>query len=138
MSLEKILQKIGEDAQAEVNTIIDEIKAKADEIKDQAHREALSLSEALLLEEERKGRLESSRLVTQARLQKKLDILSCKKNLIDDVLTKAFLRERFDGSSLTRIVILKDGEQKESFDEQKLMEQIRPQLEKYISEVLDL
>ena len=138
MSLENILQKISEDAQAEVNTIIDEIKAKAVEIKDQARREALFQSEALLLEEERKGKLEASRIVTQARLQKKLDILSCKKDLIDEVLAKAFQKEHFDSSSLMRKVILKDGEREESFDEQKMIEQIRPQLEKYICEVLDL
>ena len=34
MSLENILQKISEEAQAEVNKIIDEIKAKAEEIKE--------------------------------------------------------------------------------------------------------
>ena len=138
MSLENILQKISEDAQAEVNTIIDESKAKAEEIKDQARNKALSQSEALLLEEERKGKLEASRLVTQARLQKKLDILTCKKDLIDAVLVKAFQMERFDGSSLKRKIILKDGEREESFDEQKMMDEIRPQLEKYICEVLDL
>ncbi len=138
MSLENILQKISEDAQAEVNTIIDESKAKAEEIKDQVRNEALSQSEALLLEEERKGKLEASRIVTQARLQKKLDILTCKKDLIDEVLAKAFQMERFDGSSLKRKIILKDGEREESFDEQKMMDEIRPQLEKYICEVLDL
>ena len=138
MSLENILQKISEDAQAEVNTIIDESKAKAEEIKNQVRNEALSQSEALLLEEERKGKLEASRIVTQARLQKKLDILTCKKDLIDEVLAKAFQMERFDGSSLKRKIILKDGEREESFDEQKMMDEIRPQLEKYICEVLDL
>ena len=138
MSLENILQKISEDAQAEANTIIDESKAKAEEIKIQVRNEALSQSEALLLEEERKGKLEASRIVTQARLQKKLDILTCKKDLIDEVLAKAFQMERFDGSSLKRKIILKDGEREESFDEQKMMDEIRPQLEKYICEVLDL
>jgi len=138
MSLENILQKISEDAQAEVNTIIDEIKTKAEEIKDQSHRESLTQSETLLLEEERKGKLEASRIVTQARLQKKLDILSCKKDLIDEVLAKAFQKERFDSSSLMRKVILKDGEREESFDEQKMKDEIRLHLEKYICEILDL
>jgi vacuolar-type H+-ATPase subunit E/Vma4 len=138
MSIENILQKISEDAQAEVNAIIDEIKTKAEEIKDQSHRESLTQSETLLLEEERKGKLEASRIVTQARLQKKLDILSCKKDLIDEVLAKAFQKERLDGSSLTRKVILKDGEREESFDEQKMKDEIRLQLEKYICEILDL
>lgn len=138
MSLENILQKISEDAQMEVNKIIDESKTKAEEIKEHSRRESITQSETLLLEEERKGKLEASRIVTQARLQKKLDILSCKKDLIDEVLVKAFQMERFDGSSLKRKVILKDGVKEEPFDEQKMRDEIRPQLEKYICEVLDL
>jgi len=138
MSLENILQKINEDARAEVNRIIEGSKAKAEEIKDQARTEALAQSEALLLEEERKGKLEASRIVTQARLQKKLDVLACKKELIDEVLAKAFRMKRVEGSTLMRKVILKDGEREESFDEQKMMDEIRPQLEKFICEILDL
>lgn len=138
MSLENILLKISQDAQAEANSIVAESKAKAEEIKNSARKEALSLAESLLLEEERKGKLEASRIVTQARLQKKLDILAFKKDLIDEVLATAFQKERFDGSALTRKVILKDGEHEEPFDERKMMEEIRPQLEKYICEVLDL
>ena len=138
MSLENILQKISEDAQAEVDKIIAESKAKAEAIKNMAHKEALSQSEALLLEEERKGKLEASRIVTQARLQKKLDILACKKDLIDEVLAKAFQKEHLDESSLKRKIILKDGEHEEPYDERKMMDEIRPQLEKYICEVLDL
>jgi vacuolar-type H+-ATPase subunit E/Vma4 len=138
MSLENILQKISEDAQAEVDKIIAESKAKAEEIKDMARKEALSQSEALLLEEERKGNLEASRIVTQARLQKKLDILACKKDLIDEVLARAFQKEHFAESSLKRKIILKDGEHEEPYDERKIMDEIRPQLEKYICEVLDL
>jgi len=138
MSLENILKKISEDAQEEVHKIIEESNTKAEEIKNQARQEAQDNASALLREEERKGKLEASRIVTQARLQKKLDILAFKKDLIDQILEKAFQGEQFDGGSLTRTVILKDGEREEAFDERKMMDQIRPQLEKYICELLDL
>jgi hypothetical protein len=138
MSLENILQKIDEDARVEVRKIIEESKDKSEEIKNQARQEVLDQSEALLLEEERRGQLEASRIVTQARLQKKLDILACKKDIIDEVLAKAFQQKRIAGSSLTRKVILKDGEREEVFDEKKMIDEIRPQLEKYICEILDL
>jgi len=138
MSLENILKKINEDAQVEVHKIIEESNTKAEEIKNQARQEAQDHASAFLREEERKGQLEASRIVTQARLQKKLDILAFKKDLIDQILEKAFQQEKFDGGSLTRTVILKDGEREEAFDEQKMMDQIRPQLEKYICELLDL
>lgn len=138
MSLENILRKISDDAQAEVDKIITESKTKAEEIKEGARKEALAQSEALLLDEEQKGNLEASRIVTQARLQKKLDILAYKKDLIDEVLARAFQKESFDESSLKRKIILKDGEHEEPFDERKMLEEIRPQLEKYICEVLGL
>jgi len=138
MSLENILKKIVEDARAEADTLIEESEAKAEEIRRKAREEASALADALLQDEERQGKREASRIVTQARLQKRLDILASKKELIDEVLTRAFHRSRQAGGSVTRKVILKDGEREELFEEKKLLDELRPQLEKYISEALGL
>lgn len=138
MSLEKILNTIIEDAQAEAVSIVKESQSKAEEIKRAAGQEAEELASALQVEEERLGRLEASRLITQARLQGKLDILSTKKEIIEDVLAKAMKRERDGIKKLKRQIILKGGEKEESLEERKLLEQIRPQMEKFISEALKL
>jgi len=138
MSLENILKKIVEDARAEAETLIEESEAKAEEIRRKSREEASALADALLQDEERQGKREASRIVTQARLQKRLDILASKKELIDEVLTRAFHRSRQAGGSVTRKVILKDGEREELFEEKKLLDELRPQLEKYISEALGL
>lgn len=138
MSLEKILNTIIEDAQAEAVSIVKESQSKAEEIKRAAGQEAEELASALQVEEERLGRLEASRLITQARLQGKLDILSTKKEIIEDVLAKAMKRESDGIKKLKRQIILKSGEEEESLEERKLLEQIRAQMEKFISEALKL
>jgi len=138
MSLEKILNTIIEDAQAEAVAIVKESQSKAEEIKETAHKEALELAEALHADEERQGRLEASRLITQARLEGRIDILSNKKEIIEDVLAKALDKERSSIEKLKRQIIMKEGEREEAFDESRLLDEIRPQLEKFINDALKL
>ncbi|MEE9500592.1 MAG: hypothetical protein V3V48_00820 [Candidatus Aminicenantaceae bacterium] len=138
MSLEKILNTIIEDAQAEAVAIVKESQSKAEEIKETARKEALELAEALHADEERQGRLEASRLITQARLEGRIDILSTKKEIIEDVLAKALNKERSIIEKLKRRIIMKEGEREEAFDESRLLDEIRPQLEKFINDALKL
>lgn len=138
MSLEKILKKIVDDGQAEADRIILENQKKAEEIKENARKETLELAEALLKEAEQQGNLEANRLITHARLEKRINILSRKKELIDEVLEKAFVKESLGKKSLKRKIILKDGEIEELFDEKKLKEELRPGLESYIAKVLKI
>lgn len=138
MSLEKILEKILKDARAEADAIIQESRKKASEIKKAAEEESSRLVEALAIEEERKTQLESSRIVTQARLEGRLRILSCKKELIDEVLDKAFQKANPGKAALKRTVVLKDGKKEEEFEEERLKEELRPKVEQYIAEVLKL
>jgi len=138
MSLEKILNAIIEDAQAEAVAIVNESQSKAEEIKEAARLEAEKLPGAIRSEEERLGHLEASRLVTQARLKGRIDILSTKKKIIEDVLSEAMARERSGVQKLKRQIIMKEGKKEETFDERKLLEEIRPQLEKLIIDTLNL
>jgi vacuolar-type H+-ATPase subunit E/Vma4 len=138
MSLEKILNTIIEDAQAEAVDIIKKSQSKAEEIKEMAHQEALELVQALHTEEERQGHLEANRLVTQARLVGRINILSTKKELIEDVLANALDKERNRIERLKRQVIMKEGEREEAFDKSRLLDEIRPQLEKFINDILKL
>lgn len=138
MSLEKILNTIIGDAQTEAVAIVKESQSKAEEIKETARKEALELAEALHADEERQGRLEASRLITQARLEGRIDILSNKKEIIEDVLAKALDKERSSIEKLKRQIIMKEGEREEAFDESRLLDEIRPQLEKFINDALKL
>lgn len=138
MGLEQILRRINEDAKAEVGKIIDESEKKATEIDANAKKEVEELARALLKEAEREANLEASRLITQARLEGKINLLSRKKGLIGEVLEKAFQSEKFDRMGLKKEVVLKDGRREESFGEEKLKEELRPRLESYIVRILKL
>lgn len=138
MSLEKILKRITDDAQAEADKIILENKRKAKEIKENAREEASKLAEELVKEAERKARLEASRLVTQSRLEKKINILAEQKDLIEEVLGKAFQKSIKSAKGLKRKIILKQGEREEPYDEEKLKEELRSKLENEIMETLKI
>jgi len=138
MSLEKIVKKIGDDAQAEEARITLESQKKAEEIKEAAKKEASELAQVLVREVERQANLEASRIITQARLEKRIKVLSCKKELINEVLERAFQKEGVDKKELRRKIILKDGEKEESFDEEKLKAELYPKLENYIAQLLKI
>ena len=138
MSLEKILKKIIDDAQTEADKTILESQRKAREIKEKAQKEASDLAEALVKEAERQGHLEASRIITQARLEKKINILSHKKELIGKVLEKAFQKGTQGRDRLKRKIIMKEGEREEPYDEERLKEELRTNLESEILEALKI
>jgi vacuolar-type H+-ATPase subunit H len=138
MSLDKILKKIIDEAQVEADRIILESQSKADVIKENARREASEMGKALEKEAERQGRLESSRIITQARLEGKLEILSLKKELIEEVLNLAFQKSAFKKRRLKRTIILKEGEKEEPYDEARFKEELRSRLENEIIEALKI
>jgi vacuolar-type H+-ATPase subunit H len=138
MSLEKILKKIEDDAHQGADCIIQESRQRAEQIKGAAREEAAEMAESILKENERQARLEASRIVTQARLERKIDLLACKKELIDMVLDRAFQKESRGREGLKRIVIQKEGQREEAFDEKRLKDELRPRLEKYIADLLKI
>jgi len=136
MSLEKILKRVNDNAQAEIKRIILESEKKAADIKEKAQQEACQKAEALVKEIEKEANLEASRIITKARLQKKINLLKRKKELIDEVLTKAFEEEKLDEKKLIKKIVLKKGERQEQLEIERLKEELRPKLENYIAEVL--
>lgn len=132
------MEKILEDARADADRIIQESLQKAEEIKENARKQGEKQARALLEEAERQAQLEASRIVTQARLEKKIKLLSCKKDLIDKTLDNVFRSEDLKGKRLRRKIVMKDGEKEESLDLEELKQQLRPKLEKEIAEVLKI
>lgn len=138
MSLEQILKRIIDDAQAEADRVVRESQEKAAEIKAKAEQEASGLAEALVKEVENHGSLETSRIITQARLEAKIRILSQKKELIQEVLDKAFQKQGLQKQGLKRKIITKEGEIEEPVEEERLREELRSKLENEIVEVLGI
>ena len=138
MSLEQILKRIVDDAQAEADRIVRENQEKAAEIKAKAEQEASGLAEAMVKEVENQGGLETSRIITQARLEAKIRILSQKKELIQEVLDKAFQKKGLQKKGIKRKIITKEGEIEEPVEEERLREELRSKLENEIVEVLGI
>jgi vacuolar-type H+-ATPase subunit H len=138
MSLEKILDKILEEAQKEARDIVSESRQKAEEIKHNAQKRGEMQAKTLFAQVEREGHLEASRMVTQARLEKRIRILRCKKDLIDQVLDKAFQELEGGKIGVKRKIVRKEGDAEEFLDREKLMKEVRPKLEKHIAEVLKI
>jgi vacuolar-type H+-ATPase subunit H len=138
MSLEKIIEKIISDAEAEAEEIIRESRDKAENIRKAAEKEGAERAAAYLQEAEREAGLEASRILTQARLEKKLKILRQKRELLDDILRAAFEADPLRQKEFKRKVIAKDGEREESFDREKLIEELRSRLENDILEALKI
>lgn len=138
MSLEKIIKKISDNAEAEVRKIIDKSKQEAEEIKKKAGEEASNAAEEYLSEEERRRELEANRIVTKARMDKKMKILFCKKEIIDEILDAAFKEAIRGKESLKKRIIMKEGEKEGALDKDKLKDELRPEIERSIAEDLKL
>jgi len=136
MGLDGIIEKILQDAQEETDRIIEESQNKAEDIKRKARKQAEEHAKALIEKAKKDGDLEARRIVTQARLEKKIHLLNCKKELIDQVLEKAFQKEIFQNSRFKKKIVTKDGEKEEALDREKLKRELRPRLENAIAEVL--
>lgn len=138
MSLEKIVDKILDDARTEADLARAESLRKAEDIREEAKRQAEELAGALLREAECEARLEAGRIVTQARLEGRIELLVAKKSLITEVLEKALAGAPVRDRSLTRMVILKDREMEEPFDRAMLLDEVRPGLESLIADILKI
>lgn len=138
MSLEKILKKITDDAREEAERIIQESRERAEQIKKDAGRESSVLAEAIIQESEKDVRLEISRILTQARLEGNIKILSSKKEMIDRVIDSAFRQAVSDRAHLKKEVIDKKGRSQQNLDEKTLVNELRPKFEKFIADLLKI
>ncbi len=138
MSLEKIVEKIIADARAEAEQIILETRARAEGIKKAAQEEAEKRAAAFLHEAERGARLQAGRIVTQARLEKRMEILLEKRAHIEQVLTKAMSAGVPGQPKLKKKVVAKEGERAEDIGREQLFEELRSRLEKDILDALKI
>ncbi|MFZ2054971.1 MAG: V-type ATP synthase subunit E family protein [Candidatus Aminicenantales bacterium] len=138
MSLEHIVEKIIAEGKAEADRIVQESRKKAADIRTAAEKEATEKSAAYLKETEREVSLQANQVMAQARLEKKIALLRQKRELLDEVLRKAFSQTAPDEIRLKRQVVVKDGTREEPFDRDRLLEELRPRLEKDILEALGI
>lgn len=138
MSLEKIVAKILDDARAEAERITAEGGRRAEAIRDEAEQQAEQQAGLLLRDAEREAHLEAVRIVTQARLERKIELLAARKALVAEVLERAFAKASLENRRLTRTVISRDGVKEETLDRARLMEELAPAMENLIVDILKI
>ncbi|MBD3412980.1 MAG: hypothetical protein GF421_00920 [Candidatus Aminicenantes bacterium] len=138
MGLEEILKKISDQGDEEAQKIIEKSKEQARQIKEKAEQEAAVEAEQYMAIQRNQAEMESTRIMTQARLDRKMKILFYKKQVIDEVLDKAF-QQAFKGKKeLKKTVVMKQGQKQSTLDEQRIKDELRPALEGQIAEDLKL
>ncbi len=136
MSLEQIVEKIIAEGKAEAERIVQEGRQKAEAVRTAAEKEAAERAASTLKDAEREAALQANQIMAQARLEKKIALLRQKRELLDKVLKDAFYQMAPGEIRLKRRVVDKDGVREESIDMEKLIEELRPRLEKEILEAL--
>lgn len=136
MSLEQIVEKIIAEGKAEAERIVQEGRQKAEAVRIAAEKEAAERAASTLKDAEREAALQANQIMAQARLEKKIALLRQKRELLDKVLKDAFYQMAPGEIRLKRRVVDKDGVREESIDREKLIEELRPRLEKEILEAL--
>lgn len=138
MGLDEILKKISSQAESEAHKVVEESQEKARQIKKSAEMEASKQAEEYLLHEKRRAEMEATRIMTQARLDKKMKILFCKKEIISQVLDEAFDQALKGKKDLKKTVVMKDGEKQSVLDKKRIKDELRPEMEGQIAEDLKL
>ena len=138
MSLDNIIAKVLDDARSEAGRILAEHRGKADALRAEEARLAERLAEAVRREAAAEASLEAGRIVTQARLERRIELLAARKALVDEVLEQALAQSSLRDRALTKTIVSRSGETEEPFERAKLLEEIRPGLENAIAEILKI
>jgi hypothetical protein len=138
MSLDIIIAKVLDDARAEAGRILAEHRRRADELRAEEARRAKGQAEAVRREAEGAAALEAGRIVTQARLERRIELLTARKALVNEAIERALAKSPFRNRALLKTVVSRDGETEEPFDRAKLLDEIRPGLENAIAEILKI
>ena len=138
MSLDIIIAKVLDDARAEAGRILAEHRWKAEGLIQAEQRLGEIQAEAVRRETGNEAALEAGRIVTQARLERRIELLAARKVLVDEAIGQALAKERFRDRALSKTIVSRDGETEEPFERAKLLEEIRPGLENTIAEILKI
>jgi hypothetical protein len=138
MSLENIIAKVLGYARTEADRILAESRAKAAELVRTEALRAEELAAAVRREAAEAAALEAGRIVTQARLERRIELLTARKALVDEAIGRALAKPRFRDATLSKTVVARDGATVEPFDREKLLEEIRPGLENVLAGILKI
>lgn len=89
MAIKDIKEKIISNAKIEANKIIDEANNKAKEIKEKGEKEARDIKSKILNKIDQEILLKKGKIITEANLEAKKNILAAKQKIIEETFNKA-------------------------------------------------
>lgn len=134
MSLESILSHISDEASAQKEKIIQEAQKKAQAIIQEAQKEADILYQEILDKEKALYERQKHKLIVQARLRVKNNLLSAKQELIDGVFEK--LKPHLKKEQLKRQLVFSDKVKEIAEDIDFYLNKLRLQYETEIAKIL--
>lgn len=132
MSLEKILEKIEQEASQEVEAILGEAIKKADSLKKEAEARARAQAESIIKQAETEASLEASRILTQAQLQRRMELLKARREQISRVLEEALKNEELKKLRLKKEIVSREGILEEMLEADRLLAELGPEIENEI------
>ncbi len=134
MSFESILSQIVNEANAERKKIINQANQQKEEIIRQAKQGAENLYQEISDKEKRVFEAERQKIIVNARLEGKKQLLSAKQGLIDEVFER--LKSEIKKDSFKKKQISQDGIKEVPEDIDFYLKKIRPEYETEIAEIL--
>lgn len=134
MSVETILEHITKDTQGQSQKIVQEAQQEAAAITQQAQKKADQLYVDLLAKEKALYAAQKQRVIVNARMEYKKDLLGAKQELISLVLEK--VKHQIGKGKLKKEQIAQDKVQEVSEDIDFFLEQLRRDYETEIAETL--
>lgn len=134
MSLESILSHILDKANTERERIIQEARSEAQRIIKEANLEAEKLYQGILDKERTLYERQKQRLIVNARLESRKDLLAAKQELVDSVFKK--LKSTLNKTKLKKQQVAQEKVHEVAEDIDFYLNQIRPDCESEIAKIL--
>lgn len=134
MSLESIISHIVDKTNKEIDEIIQKAKEEKEDIIRQAKEEAKKLYEAKMAEETRFCENLKEKIIVNARLEAKKELLNTKQKLIEEVLEK--YKPHINKSALKKTLVKREGVEEVSEKADFYLDKIRLGYETEIAKIL--
>ncbi len=138
MGLEDIINNIIKEAEEEAEKLRQNARATADKLIASSREEAEKKAAQLQRQAEQEGQVEALRILSQARLGKKLALLAARRKWVDMVLNKAGEEAGLHDQTVKRLIVTREGLEEEKVAEDRFKEDLRLRLEKQILELLGI
>lgn len=138
MGVDNIISNIIKEAEEEAEKLRQNARATAEKLIITSREEAEKKAAKLRQQAEQEGQVEALRILSQARLEKKLALLAARRKWVDMVLNKASEEAGLQNQIIKRLIVTRQGLEEEKITEERFKEDLRLRYEKQILKLLGI